>query len=212
MDKIPVLIFEDTDSLRNSLTLLVNKTDKYAVLGAYPNCSEVSKAIIEHNPKIVLMDIDMPEVDGIEGLQIIKEINPDIHVVMITVFDHDEHVFKAMQNGADGYLLKKSSPSNIIKGMDEVLAGGAPMTPTIARKVLSLFASLKKKPENQHGLTPKETEVLKLLVEGFSYKMVANAMDITIETVRSHIKKIYRKLQVNSMSEAVVKALRENLI
>ncbi len=212
MNKVPVIIFEDTDSLRNSLALLVDRTDRYTVLGAYSNCAKAKEAVDEHRPQIVLMDIDMPEVNGIEGLQIIKASDPEIHVIMITVFDHNEHVFKAMQNGADGYLLKKSSPAKIIQAMDEVLEGGAPMTPAIAKKVLSFFSSTKKQAKNQHSLTPKELEVLKLLVEGYSYKMVANGLEITIETVRSHIKKIYRKLQVNSMSEAVVKAIRENLV
>ena len=182
------------------------------MLESYTNCTEVAKAIEKHQPKIVLMDIDMHEVNGIEGLQIIKEKDPTIFVVMITVFDQNDHVFKAMQAGADGYLLKKSNPSQIIHAMDEVLDGGAPMTPTIAKKVLSFFLSSKNESKNQHGLTPKETEVLKLLVDGFSYKMVANAQSIALETVRSHIKNIYRKLKVNSMSEAVVKALREDLI
>ncbi len=211
MDKIPVVIFEDTAALRKSLTLLVNRSEKYFVSGAYPNCSNVEEAIRLGNPKVVLMDIDMPEVNGIQGLRIIKRVKPEIHVVMITVFDHNEHVFKAMQCGADGYLLKKLSPTKIIDALDEVLDGGAPMTPTIAKKVLSFFSS-PKQARGDHGLTPKEKEVLRYLVDGYSYKMVANELGIVLETVRTHIKRIYKKLQVNSMSEAVVKALREDLI
>lgn len=211
MSKTPVIIFEDTDALRMSLCLLINRSDQYEVVASYPNCTNVLEAIKEHSPKVVMMDIDMPEVNGIEGLRMIKENDPSIHVIMITVFDDSDHVFEAMQSGADGYLLKRSKPAQIIKALDEVLEGGAPMTPIIAKKVLSFF-SRKREPENGHGLTPKEKEVLKLLVDGFSYKMVANELGVTIETVRTHIKNIYRKLQVNSMSEAVVKAIREDLI
>ena len=212
MERIPVVIFEDNEALRDSLCLLVNRTRKYEVKASYPNCKLAKHAVEQHAPEVVLMDIDMPHVNGIQGLQQIKNTHPETHVIMLTVFDHNDHVFEAMRAGADGYLLKKSKPEQIIRAMDEVRSGGAPMTPVIAKKVLSFFSAKKKEQPKENCLTPKETEVLKLLVEGFSYKMVAEELNVAIETIRSHIKKIYKKLQVNSMSEAVVKAIREDLV
>ncbi|MBL4586861.1 MAG: response regulator transcription factor, partial [Flavobacteriales bacterium] len=152
------------------------------------------------------------EVNGIQGLKIIKQYRPETHVIMLTVFDQNEHVFDAMCAGANGYLLKKSPPAEIINAIDEVMTGGAPMTPAIAKKVLSFFAQQNNVPKQENALTPKETEVLKLLVDGFSYKMIAAELEISIDTVRSHIKNIYRKLQVNSMTEAVAKAIRQRLV
>ena len=211
MSDIRTLIFEDDPDLRESLRLLVHGTPGLQVAAAYPDCSFVRQAIREHTPDVVLMDIDMPNVDGITGLRTIKEIAPATQVLMITVFDQNDHVFEALCAGADGYLLKRSSPSEIIEAITSVTMGGAPMSPAIARKVLSFFAG-KNKSDQEEGLTPKESEVLKLLVDGYSYKMIAGALEVGIETVRSHIKSIYRKLHVHSMSEAVAKAIRKGLV
>lgn len=206
-----IVIFENNEDLRNSLRLLLDGTDDLVVRGDFVNCEKVKEIIEEHKPDVVMMDIDMPVVDGISGLKIIKEHRPETRVVMLTVFDDNSKVFEALQNGADGYLLKKSTPAQIISAIKEVQTGGAPMTPAVARKVLSFFSHNKPK-DNAHDLTPKETEVLKLLVEGFSYKMIAAELAVSIDTVRSHIKNIYSKLQVHSMSEAVAKALRERIV
>lgn len=213
MPDISVLIFEDNNDLRDSLRMLVNGSPGYTVLDAKTNCAGADKLILEHEPDIVLMDIDMPEVNGIEGLQMIKKVRPETRVIMLTIFDQNEHIFEAIQNGADGYMLKRTAPTEIFKAMEEVMTGGAPMTPAIAKKVLSFFSGAKEKTtatENQ--LTPKETEVLKLLVDGYSYKMIASEQEVSIDTVRTHIKNIYRKLHVNSMSEAVAKAIRQKLV
>ena len=212
MKQKTVVIFEDKPDLRESLCLLVNGSDKYSVLDTYPNCRNIEAILKEHRPEVVLMDIDMPVVNGIEGLKRIKAVSSETMVIMLTIFDHNDYIFDAMKAGADGYLLKKSKPEEIIRAINEVLDGGAPMTPSIAKKVLSSFTEKTHTNHPKHGLTPKETEVLKLLVEGYSYKMAADDLGVVIETVRSHIKNIYRKLQVNSMSEAVVKAIRENLV
>jgi DNA-binding NarL/FixJ family response regulator len=212
MDDIKTIVFEDNDDLRESLSLLIEGSQGYVVCGVYPNCSLVREAIEQHAPDVVLMDIDMPEVNGIQGLKIIKEIRPETKVVMLTVFDQNDHVFDAICAGADGYLLKRSSPAEIIDAISAVVSGGAPMTPVIARKVLSFFTKKEKAQNKDELLTPRETEVLRLLVDGFSYKMVAAELNVSIDTVRSHIKSIYRKLHVNSMSEAVVKAIRKDLI
>lgn len=211
MNDISVLIFEDNGDLRESLRLLVNGTPGYTVLADFSNGSLARKAVTEHQPDVVLMDFDMPEVNGIQALQAIKEVRPETHVVMLTVFDQNEHVFEAMCNGANGYLLKRSAPTEIIKAIDDVMTGGAPMTPAIAKKVLSFFAHQKTvKPKSE--LTPKESEVLKWLVDGYSYKMIAAELEVSLDTIRTHIKNIYRKLQVNSMTEAVAKAIRQNLV
>lgn len=212
MKDISVLIFEDNLDLRDSLRLLINGTVGYTVVSTYPNCSQVRQAIKEYKPDTVLMDIDMPEVNGIEGLKVIKEIRPETHVIMLTVFDQDNYVFEAICAGANGYLLKKSPPAEIIKAISEVSVGGAPMTPAIAKKVLSFFSQQKASRPKENLLTPKEKEVLKLLVEGFSYKMITEEQEVSIDTVRTHIKNIYRKLHVHSMSEAVAKAIREDLV
>ncbi len=213
MAETSVLIFEDNKDLRESLHLLVNGSLGYTVLASLVNCVNADKLVLEHRPDVVLMDIDMPEVNGIEGLQMIKKARPETHVIMLTVFDQNEHIFEAMQNGADGYILKRSAPTEIFKAIEEVLSGGAPMTPTVAKKVLSFFTTDRSKPaKKENDLTPKETEVLKLLVDGFSYKMIASEQEVSIDTVRTHIKNIYRKLHVNSMSEAVAKAIRQNLV
>lgn len=213
MAETSVLIFEDNKDLRDSLHLLVNGSLGYTVLDSRVNCADADKLVIQHQPDVVLMDIDMPEVNGIEGLRMIKKVRPETHVIMLTIFDQNEHIFEAMQNGADGYILKRSAPTEIFKAIEEVLSGGAPMTPAVAKKVLSFFTAEKSKPaKKENDLTPKETEVLKLLVDGFSYKMIASEQEVSIDTVRTHIKNIYRKLHVNSMSEAVAKAIRQNLV
>ena len=198
MEVIRTIIFEDNDDLRESLRKLVHGSLGLTVVASYPNCSRVREAIEEHEPDVVLMDIDMPEVNGIEGLKIIKETDLRIKVIMLTVFDQNEHVFDAVCAGADGYLLKRSSPTEILEAIQVVMSGGAPMTPVVARKVLSFFADKKKARDKDALLTPKETEVLRLLVDGHSYKMVAAELEISIDTARSHIKNIYRKLQVRS--------------
>jgi len=211
MKDVSVVIFEDNDDLRESLRLLVNGSIGYSVKATFHNCAKVKDAVLEHQPDVVLMDIDMPDVNGIQGLQTIKAIRPETHVIMLTVFDQNEHIFEVICNGANGYLLKRTPPAEIMKAIDDVMTGGAPMTPVIAKKVLAFFAQQKTVKPNSE-LTPKETEVLKLLVDGFSYKMIAAELEVSIDTIRTHIKNIYRKLQVNSSSEAVAKAIRQNLV
>lgn len=211
MADIRIIIFENNQDFRESLQLLLDGAGGFEVKGAYINCESVREIMEEYRPDVVLMDIDMPVVDGIEGLRIIKQHRPETKVIMLTVFDENARVFAALQSGADGYLLKKSTPAEIVSAIQDVQTGGAPMTPAIARKVLSFFGQHKPR-EDTHDLTTKEKEVLRLLTEGYSYKMIASELEIAIDTVRSHIKNIYSKLQVHSMSEAVAKALKEKLV
>lgn len=209
---IRVLIYEDNADLRTSLSQLVGGAPGLTLAGALSNCTQAEADMARLRPEVVLMDIDMPGCSGIEGLRRIKAVAPAIQVVMLTVFEENERVFAAVCAGADGYLLKKTPPARLLDAIAEVRAGGAPMTPAIARQVLRLFPKSRAVPdESPANLSAREQEILGLLVEGYSYKMIAADRGISIDTVRSHIKKIYEKLHVRSMTEAVSKALRQGL-
>ncbi|MBC6697530.1 response regulator transcription factor [Hymenobacter sp. BT190] len=213
-NSIRVLIYEDNADLRTSLGQLLAGSPGLTLAGALSNCTQAEADIERLRPDVVLMDIDMPGCTGIEGLRRIKAIAPGVHVVMLTVFEENDRVFAAICAGADGYLLKKTPPSRLIDAISEVRAGGAPMTPAIARQVLQLFPKVPPRitpDESPANLSAREQEILGLLVEGYSYKMIAADRSISIDTVRSHIKKIYEKLHVRSMTEAVSKALRQGL-
>ncbi|RSK32387.1 response regulator [Hymenobacter metallilatus] len=209
-----VLIYEDNPDLRASLSQLLGSSSDLELLAALSNCTRAEEDVRLYQPDVVLMDIDMPGCTGIEGLRRIKQVAPQVQVVMLTVFEENERVFEAVCAGADGYLLKKTPPIKILEAIGEVRSGGAPMTPAIARQVLRLFPKPmpRQQPDEQNGvLSAREQEILRLLVEGYSYKMIAADRGISIDTVRSHIKKIYEKLHVRSMTEAVSKALRQGL-
>jgi DNA-binding NarL/FixJ family response regulator len=213
MEIIQVVVFDDNANRRNSLQLLINSTDGMNCSGIFPDCREVVNNISKCKPDVVLMDIDMPNVNGIEGLKLIREHFPSIRILMQTVFDDDEKIFAAIYAGADGYLLKKAHPIKLIEGILEVMQGGAPMTPSVARQVLNLFnGKHRKKSSTDFNLSERETEILSLLVKGMSYKKIADTCNISTSTVNSHIQKIYEKLHVHSATEAVSKALGENLI
>lgn len=209
---IKILLYEDNAPLREGLSMLFNGTDGFTVVGAYPNCTQVISQIEQYQPDVILMDIDMPGMGGIAGLKLIRSRFEKIKVVMLTVFDDNENVLHAMQAGADGYLLKKTSPVKLLEAVRDVYEGGAPMTSSVARQVLQLFAYQPPAKEiNYYQLSDREKEVLHWLVNGYSYKMVAAQLFISLETVRTHVKKIYEKLQVNSKSEAVAKAFKDNI-
>lgn len=209
---IKVLIYEDNPQLREGLTMLIDGSDGFSVVASYKNCNNIIPELEAWNPDVILMDIDMPGVNGIEGLKKIREVNQSIKVLMLTVFDDNKNVFEALKNGANGYLLKKTPPAKLLEYIGDVATGGAPMTSSIATQVLKMFSELPQQANNEYNLSEREKQVLQLLVNGYSYKMIANDMFIAIDTVRSHIKKIYEKLQVNSKSEAVAKAFKDKLI
>lgn len=209
---IKVLIYDDIQELRETLELLLSTTDGFDVVGAFDNCETVTKDIQVLKPDVVLMDIDMPGCTGIEGVRNIRGANLEVKVLMLTVFDDNKNVFDAIKAGANGYLLKKTNPNKLIEYIREVHEGGAPMNASIATQVLKMFTAIHLPAGDTYNLSDREKEVLQLLVDGNSYKMVAADMDISIDTVRSHIRNIYDKLHVNSKSEAVAKALKHKIV
>jgi DNA-binding NarL/FixJ family response regulator len=209
---IKVLIYEDNPQLREGLTMLIDGSDGFTVVASYKNCNSINAELEVWKPDVILMDIDMPGVNGIEGLKRVREMNQQVKVLMLTVFDDNKNVFEALKNGANGYLLKKTPPAKLLEYIGDVASGGAPMTSSIATQVLKMFAEIPQQANNEYNLTDREKQVLQLLVNGYSYKMIANEMFIAIDTVRSHIKKVYEKLQVNSKSEAVAKAFKDKLL
>ena len=208
MSGIKVILFDDNELLRDSIAMLLNDAGDFDLLGSYPNCLDVIKNIQQTKPDVVIMDIDMPGMNGIEGVKLIRKNFPTVQILMQTVFDDDEKVFAAIKAGAAGYILKNTDPKNILEAVREVYTGGAPMTPSIARKVLLQFQQPQKEDFN---LRAREKEVLSLLVDGLSYKMISDKLNITYDTVRAHMKKIYEKLHVSSMTEAVAKAINQKL-
>ena len=206
---IRIAIFEDNDRLRESLSYLLNCTMGYEVAGDYQNSKDAASIVRMLKPDVVLMDIDMPGHNGIDGVTQIKEAMPETCVIMYTVFEDDDKLFKCLCAGANGYLLKKTSPSKLIDAIQEAVEGGAPMSPSIARKVLGTF---QKNKSAHYNLTAREQEVLQKLIEGFTTKMIASELNIAFDTAGSHLKNIYHKLHVNCGKEAIAKALKERII
>ncbi len=212
MDK-RVVVFDDNDNRREGLQMLLNLTDGLICSGVYRDCSNVLEDVAESMPDVVLMDIDMPNVNGIEGVIILRKKYPGLKVLMQTVFEEDNKIFASICAGADGYILKKAQPHELIKAIFEVLEGGAPMTPSVARQVLRLVnLQNHKAPAIDFKLTARELEILALLVQGLSYKMIASRCFISLPTVNTHIQHIYEKLQVNSVVEAVIKAIEKQIL
>jgi DNA-binding NarL/FixJ family response regulator len=211
MSGIKIIIFDDNDSLRDSVGMLLQNTPDFTLAGAYAHCLDVTENIKNTKPDVVIMDIDMPGMNGIEGVKLIRKNFPTVQILMLTVFDDDEKVFAAIKAGAAGYILKNTEPNNLLQAISEVYNGGAPMTPGIAKKVLHQFQAILPEEEKDYHLSIREKEVLGLLVDGLSYKMIAGKLNITYDTVRAHMKKIYEKLHVASMTEAVAKALHQKL-
>ena len=209
---IKVLIYEDNPQLREGLTMLISGSEGFEVLSAFRNCNNVVEEVQAFKPDVILMDIDMPGVNGLEGLKKIREVDNQVKILMLTVFDDNRNVFQAISNGANGYILKKTPPGKLLEYISEAQSGGAPMTSSIATQVLKMFSSMNNEKGEDYNLSDREKQVLQLLVDGYSYKMIAGEMFISIDTVRSHIKKIYEKLHVNSKSEAVAKAFKDKIV
>jgi DNA-binding NarL/FixJ family response regulator len=201
-----ILIYDDNPGRLEALQLLIESFGDMHFVGARKNCDNVEADVLQMKPDVVLMDIDMPGTNGIEGLKRIKKQAPEVFIIMQTVFEDDKKIFTAIHAGAHGYFLKKTKPDKLIEGIRDVLDGGAPMTPSVARKVLHMFTQQSSnKATNHFDLTDREIEILSMLSKGMSYKMIADAGGISFHTVNAHLKKIYEKLHVHSATEAVSK-------
>lgn len=212
--KLKVIIVDDNKNIRESVSLLLQDTPTLQLVAAYDSGVECIKHLEEIMPDIILMDIDMPKMSGIETVKIIRNSFPGLPILMLTGFEDDDKVFDSICAGANGYILKNASMDLLINQIHEAYLGGAPMTPVIARKVLNMFsASFVNHQENEnYNLSKREKEVLKLLVNGKSYKVIATELAISYETVHSHIKKIYHKLHVSSIGEAVSKTIKQKIL
>ncbi len=208
---VSILIYEDNDLLRESLSGMIAQNSALKLVGEFGDVLNIEEQVKQHEPDLILMDIDMPGMTGIEAVRKIRAFNKAISIVMLTVFDDNQHVFDAICAGASGYLLKKHISTKLFNAIEEVRSGGAPMSPSVARMVIN---AMHQKPiqENTYQLTVREKEILTSLSKGNSYKLIAAHFEISIDTVRTHIKKIYEKLQVHSQTEAVSKAINEKLV
>jgi DNA-binding NarL/FixJ family response regulator len=209
---IEVAIVEDRREIRESLALLIGGTEGFKCIGSYRSMEEALDKLKHHQPHLLLSDIGLPGMSGIEGVAILRERYPDLLILMLTVYDDDERIFDAMCAGASGYLLKKTPPARLLDSLREVASGGAPMSPEVARRVVALFREIRPPERADYELTPHETRLLKLLVQGHNYKTAATELGVTVHTVSFHLRSIYEKLQVHSKSEAVDKALQNRLV
>ncbi len=211
---INVTIVEDNKTIREGLAALVSGTEGYKCIGSYSDCETFLKELELLNVDVVLMDIGLPGMNGIEGVKKAKQINPDISILMLTVYEESEIVYDALCAGAYGYLVKKTPPSRLIEAIREVYEGGSPMSSRIARQVITSFQNYKNgsPTDSQYNPSNREKEVLLHLAEGSNYQEIADELYISVDTVRHHIRNIYKRLQVHSQSEAVAKAIRKKLI
>lgn len=212
MKQIEILIYDDNKAMREVLEQLIERTSDYKLAGAFPDCMAVESQVKKLQPDVILMDIDMPGINGIQAVQLIRYFDIHVHILMLTVFDTNDKVFDALCAGASGYLLKKTSPVKVIEAINDVCSGGAPMSMEVAKKVLSHFSKQQIKSDRDYNLSEREKEILFCLTQGYSYKMIAEQLQLSIDTIRFYIKQIYLKLQVNSAPEAVAKALREHIV
>jgi DNA-binding NarL/FixJ family response regulator len=209
---IKVTLYDDSSTFRCSLSKLFGLFDNFKLIGAYPNACQIVENCTFNMPDVILMDIDMPGISGIKAAGLVRAKFPYIKVVMLTVFEENDRVLQSICNGAVGYILKKTEPCQLLEAVKEANDGGAPMTNSIATKVLQMFRAHAPVKEEGLDVTDRERMILTLLTKGYSYKMIATECNLSIDTVRFYIKKIYEKLQVHSMTEAVSKALKNKWV
>ena len=211
---VKVVVVEDNNTIRNGLKLLIDGTDGYSCPSVFSDCESMLEQIENIRPDVLLMDIDLPGMSGIEGIKKVKILLPDVIILVLTIYDENETIFEALCAGAIGYLVKKTPPSRLLEAIKEAAEGGAPMSAHIARKVVAFFQHKKISASGNSNiqLTSREKEVLSGLVEGNSHKAIAISLFISVETVRFHFRNIYKKLHVHSQSEAVSKAIKEGLV
>jgi DNA-binding NarL/FixJ family response regulator len=217
MHEIRVMVVDDHHDTREALSVLIRGTHGLMLCGVCDSGNGVTERVTAQRPDVILMDLNMPLVDGIEATRTIKKNFPGIQILVQTVFEDEEKIFAAISAGASGYVLKSTQPAKLVEAVFEIYNGGSPMSPSIARKVLGRLQQDIPEQEvtgntDAEPLSVREKDVLLLLTKGWSYKMIADELNINYETVRSHMKNIYRKLHVASMTEAVVKALRDKIV
>ena len=211
-DAIRVAIVEDQREVREGLALLIGRTEGYRSRGSFASVEEALGLMKTACPDVVLVDIGLPGMSGIDGIRVMKSLCPQAQFLVLTVYDDDRRIFEAMCAGACGYLLKKTPPPRILDAVREVHSGGAPMSPEVARRVIALFRQVRPPEMAEYTLTAQETRVLRLLGEGHHYKTAAADLGITVNTLSFHVRRIYDKLQVHSKAEAVAKALRDGIL
>ena len=208
---LTIWMVEDTMSFRKNIAILLNETEGLRCEQTFSRCEDMLAALNDDLPDIILMDIGLPGMDGIEGMKRVKILAPSVQVIILTVFDDYEKIFRAICAGASGYLLKSASAEKIIESLEEILEGGAPMSAQIARKVLTMFPQ-GREPQSNYALTPREREILKLVVDGFIKKEMASQTGLSYHTIDKHVRNIYEKLNVHTRTGAVSKALKEGLL
>lgn len=211
---VNIAIFDDSKERCDSLSLLISQSENMKVVGTFPNAMNACAQIKECQAELVLMDIDMPGINGIDATRLLKSAFSDLIILMQTISEDDDNLFKSIQAGASGYILKKTHPEKIITAINDAVQGGAPLSPAMAFKMLKYFQVDKKEisPADQYGISKREKEILASLVEGNSYKMIGEQLFISYHTVNSHIRNIYEKLHVHSLGEAIRKTLKEDLL
>lgn len=212
LKEIKVAIVEDQQRTREGLAALIGGTPGYRIVGSFASMEEAIAKLEREFPDVLLADIGLPGISGIEGVRRLKALYPALQVLMLTVYADDEHIFEAICAGACGYLLKDTPPTKLLEAIRELREGGAPMSPEIARKVVTMFQKTAPPPTNEQQLSPRELQVLKSLAEGHSYKTAAAALSLSEDTIRFHVRNIYEKLHVHSKSEAVLKAFRQGIL
>ena len=208
---IKVAIVEDQREIRAGMAQLISATPGYRCTGAYASMEEALEKLPKNLPDLLLSDIGLPGMDGIKGVRMLKERYPGLTILMLTVYDDNERIFDALCAGASGYLLKKTPWVKLVESLKEAMEGGSPMSPEVARRVINLFREIKPPKEAEYELTPHEVRLLRMLVEGHSYKTAASELHVSVNTIKFHLRHIYDKLQVHTKSEAVAKALRHGL-
>jgi DNA-binding NarL/FixJ family response regulator len=210
--EIKVAIVEDQKRMREGLAALISGTQGYRTVGSFGSMEEALARIEREPPDVTLADINLPGIDGIEGVRRLKVRYPALQVLMLTVYADNEHIFEAICAGASGYLLKDTPPTKLLEAINELSDGGAPMSPEIARKVVTMFQKVAPPKSEEHQLSAREVEVLQLLADGHGYKTAAHSLSVSVDTIRFHVRNIYAKLHVHSKSEAVLKAFRNHIL
>ncbi|HEX3231410.1 MAG TPA: response regulator transcription factor [Pyrinomonadaceae bacterium] len=209
---IKTAVVEDMRDIRDGLTTLINFTDGFRCTGSYPSMEEALARLPGNIPDVLLSDIGLPGMNGIDGIRILKERYPQMQILMLTVYDDDDRIFDALCAGASGYLLKRTPPAKLLENIREAMSGGSPVSPEVATRVIRFFREFHNPDREDYALTPHETRLLKLLTEGYNYQTAAEKLGVSYNTIKFHVRHIFDKLQVHSKSEAVLKAMRDRLV